>query len=143
MTWLVIEYNGSINVHSQLSSFDPDLIETTYSLYEISHAPSGTRARFVKQFVDIVLVECRRHLDVAEYNCLTLLLCEIVRSPLDKPIGIQTIVGCDYSEFSPFAVFSASFVDPRFAKSYGTYKRPSTVAEYMLLRHFQDIPSIL
>ena len=58
----------------------------------------------IKQFVDIVLVECRRTLDIAEYECLMLLLCEIVKAPLSKPIGIQTIIGSDYPEFSPFAL---------------------------------------
>lgn len=142
-TWLVIARDGSISVHNQESSFDPDRTDTTCSLYEISHAPTESKIELVRQFINIVLIECRRQLDIAEYNCLTLLLCEIVKFPLHEPMGIQTIVGHDYSEFSPFTVFSASFVDPRFIKSYGTNKRPSTIAEYMFLRHFQDIPSIL
>jgi len=99
--------------------------------------------KLVKHFVNIVLTECRPSLDIAEYHCLILLIQKIAEKPLEDPIGIQTLIGSQYSDFSPFTVFSASFVDAKFARPYGAYKNPSTIAEYMLLRRFEDIPSIL
>lgn len=39
----------------------------------------------------------------------------IVREPLEDPIGIQTVIGSQYPEFSPFTMFSLSFVDAKFA----------------------------
>lgn len=72
---------------------------------KISHAPVDDRIALIKQFVNIVLVECRRTLDIAEYECLILLLSEMVKTTINKPIDIQTVIGLDYPEFSPFTVF--------------------------------------
>jgi hypothetical protein len=142
-SWLIIESNGQINVHTMNDQSDFGSAQTICSLYEISHAAVDNKIMLIKQFVDIVLVECRRTLDIAEYECLVLLLYDIVKTTLKTPIGIQTVIGLDYPEFSSFAVFSASYVDMKFARSYGAYKSPCTVAEHMLIRHFEGVPSIV
>ena len=142
-SWLAIHHGGLMSVRSVRDSADFSSLETICSLYEISHAPDNCKTRLVEQFVDIVLVECRRSLDVAEYHCLVLLLCEMVKAPLSRPMGIQTTVGSDYPEFSPFTVFSASYVDTKFVQTYGAYKTPVAIAEHMLIRHFHNIPSIV
>ena len=141
-SWLCITYDGHISIHTVDTPHDFDQSETICSLYEISHAPDSRKTALVTQFVDIVLVECRRTLDIAEYHCLVLLLSQIASTPLHKPMGTETTIGTDYLEFSVFTVFSASYVDPKFAQTYDAYKVPVTIAEHMLLRYFHNTPSI-
>ena len=50
-----------------------------------------------------------------KHHCLVLLMESIVREPLEDPIGIQTVIGSQYPEFSHFTMFSLSFVDAKFA----------------------------
>jgi len=142
-SWLTIAHNREISIHTMDDLSDHRLSQTICSLYDISHAPDNYKDQFLEQFVNIVLLECRRSLDIAEHRCLVLLLREIVKAPLKRAIGIQTVIGSDYPEFSPFAVFSLSYVDAKFARSYVAYKTPSTVAEHMLIRYFHNIPSIM
>jgi hypothetical protein len=91
----------------------------------------------------MVLVECNRQLDPAEYECILLLLHRLVEIPLARIHGIQTEIGTDYPEFACLSVFSASYTDARFVRSYSKDKGPSTVVEDMMLRSFADIPSIV
>ena len=48
----------------------------------------------------MVVYECRRQLDEAEYNCLVLLIRYVVEHPMDTNTGIATKIGTDYPEMS-------------------------------------------
>ena len=118
-------------------------VVTVCSLYSISRAPPDMKGTLVKSFIDIVLLECRQHLDPAEYECTLLLLSFIVSKVMDTPSGIQTTIDSMYPEFSTITVFGALYVDQKFIKGYNVDKAPSSITEYMMLRSFQGIPSIM
>ena len=142
-SWLVIDKGGRMDIHGMDTHYDVQEGDTVCSLYKISQSRQGFKRGLVERFIDVVCTECNALLDSAERACLVLLLELLVRQPMEDNMGIQTVIGRDYKEFSSFAVFNASFVDSKFSHTYADYKRPSTVAEYMLLRQFSSIPSIL
>jgi len=140
--WVIVYKDGRMDVHTMDSMIDYSNVDVVCSLYSISRAPEEYKHSLIQSFVSIVLSECRRSLDRAEYMCFYLLIERMVETPMNKPTGIQTYIGDDYREFSTLSVFSASYTDRKFVREYHGLKCPSTVVEYMMLRSFGSLPSI-
>jgi hypothetical protein len=95
-SWVAINKSREIHIHDLHTVVDYQDVVTLCSLYSISRAPHCMKRTLVKSFIDIVLLECRQHLDPAEYECTLLLLSFIVSDVMNTPSGIQTTIDSMY-----------------------------------------------